>query len=98
MDKSLAGLIGAMGALVAAPAAHATIAPPQAVDAAMQADSYADLLKPIPNALAVLRASANFPAGVPRNAPAAQGRSPIVQVQDHHHHHHHHHHHNNSGY
>ncbi len=59
----------------------------------MQAASYADLLRPIPNAQALL-AAAEVPAGQP--APASDGRDPAVQQVQyyrHHHHHHHHHHH-----
>ncbi len=57
MDKTVAGLIGAVGALVAGPAAHAAIVPPASLDAALQATSYADLLKPVPNALELLNPS-----------------------------------------
>jgi len=95
MDKNVAGLIGAMGALVAGTAlgttagsatAQAATAGPVAVSAAMQASSYADLLKPIPNALALLKEQAPTEAESPAE---------IQQVEffRHHHHHHHHHHH-----
>ncbi len=81
MDKKLAGLLGAMGALTA-------ITPLQAaapIDEAMRAESYADLLRPIPNAAALLEAS---------NALAAtEPRPEVMEVQYYHHHHHHHHHH-----
>jgi hypothetical protein len=59
-------------------AAAAPVLPP--------AQSYADLLEPIPNALQRQRANDAWLA----QQPAAQ----IVPVRDHHHHHHHHHHHN----
>ncbi len=87
MDKKLAGLIGAVGALVAAAPAQAATAAPVTLDAALQAHSYADLLKPIPNALALLQAEA-----LKEDEPVAEGEAPVETVQYRHHHHHHHHH------
>ena len=95
MDKNLAGLLGAVGALaVAVPAQAAVVAP--GFEVAMQAASYADLLRPIPNAVAVLQAA-------PADALlATSGEEGGVQLADDHHHHHrsyrrrrvvHHHHH-----
>ena len=82
MEKKLAGLLGAMGALTA-------ITPSQAAapsfEEAMRAESYADLLRPIPNAAVLLR-EANALA-------AAEPRPEVMTVQYYHHHHHHHHHH-----
>lgn len=86
MDKKIAGLLGAAAALTvtsgaqAAPTPQAKLAP---------AASYADLLKPVPNAVAVLR---DDEAGR-TEAPA---RVELAQFFRHHHHHHgffHHHHH-----
>jgi hypothetical protein len=85
MDKTLAGVIGAVGALVATVPAHAATAAPVTMQGAMQANSYADLLKPIPNALALLQAEALAP-----NEPVAEGEARVELVQYHHHHHHHH--------
>ena len=90
MDKKMAGLLGALGALAAGSPAMAEI---PALEGVMHAASYADLLQPIPNASALLQASDEAMT----EAPAA-----IVMVQYHHHHHHryqrryrrrHHHHH-----
>ncbi len=50
----------------------------------VEPQSYADLLEPIPNAVALLRAD---------NARLAAQPSRVQLVQFHHHHHHHHHHH-----
>ena len=91
MDKTLAGVLGAVGAL-AVTQAHAAPAQVPNADAALQAASYADLLNPIPNALDVLAAE------------PAIGTDPAPGVQDvqwHHHHHHHgwlHHHHHHHGW
>jgi hypothetical protein len=77
MDKTVAGVLGALTVL--ATQAHAAPAQPPSFDAAMQVESYADLLRPIPNAVALL-------AVVPEPSPTVQ----TVQYYDHHHHHHHH--------
>jgi hypothetical protein len=89
MDKTLAGLIGAAGALAASASAQAATVGHPGIEEAMHAGSYADLLKPIPNAAALLRASDAA------QAEAALGETPasVFQVQYYHHHHHHHHHH-----
>jgi hypothetical protein len=82
-----------VGALAAGAPAQAAVAP-QTFETVMQARSYADLLRPIPNAAAILQ-----------SAPAmtAQDDAGSVQLVDDHHHHHrtyrrrrvrsHHHHH-----
>lgn len=66
-----------------APEQAAAAAP--AISAAPAAQSYADLLEPVPDALSLLRAE---------DARRAQEPAVAVPVQFHHHHHHHHHHHN----
>ena len=76
MDKTLAGVLGAVAAL-AVTNAHAAPVPPES---AMQAASYSDLLQPIPDAAALLAA-----------LPEAESSPAIETVQYHHHHHHHHH-------
>ena len=84
MDKKLAGLLGAVGAFAAAASAQAATAGAPGIEEAMRADTYADLLKPIPNATALLRVS---------DAAAAEAPARLMHVQYYHHHHHHHHHH-----
>jgi hypothetical protein len=74
MAKMLAGLVGAVTVAAVGAPGHA--------DAAMQASSYADLLKPIPNAVEVLKAL----------DAEAQPEAMVQEVQYYHHHHHHHHH------
>jgi hypothetical protein len=101
MDKTLAGLIGAAGLL--ATSAQAATAPQAALNDAMQVQSYADLLKPIPNATELLKAS--DAAQATRAGSDVAGQMEITPVQwwyyrRYHHHHlhhwyyHHHHHHN----
>jgi hypothetical protein len=81
MDKKIFGLIAAVSGL--APLAAAQAAPPPVnVDQALTARSFAELLEPIPNAVAVLDA---VDQAQPPAAPAD-----AVQLADHHHHHHHH--------
>lgn len=61
-------------------------APAVAAAATPVANSYAELLEPIPNAIEKLRAS---------DLAAQQQPSRLIKAQwEHHHHHHHHHHHN----
>jgi len=84
MDKSLAGLLGAIGALVVAHPSHEAMAAPIDLAAVMHAESYADLLKPVPNALAVRQALAEQALEQPE-VPDVM----TVQYYRHHHHHHH---------
>ena len=90
MDKTVAGLIGAVAALATAtpqPASAAAV-----FETAMQASSYADLLKPIPNALDLMRASAEASEAGGAVRSTAEGGATVQPVQYYHHHHHHHHH------
>jgi len=57
MDKNLAGLIGAVASLTATVPSHAATRAPVTAETLMQVNAYADLLRPIPNALALLKAS-----------------------------------------
>jgi|ERR1700722_10509665 hypothetical protein len=92
MDKKIVGVIGAITGLAAMDqAAQATPTATPAPDM-MNARSYAELLDPIPNAVAALRAS---DAAAPRETQAVGGLNGDTQVAGWHHHHHgyHHHHH-----
>jgi hypothetical protein len=80
MDKKIAGLLGAAAALSTMTGAQA--APAQ--QSLAPTTSYKDLLQPIPNALAALKA--DEAAG-----PQAGAAAKLERVQYHHHHHHHHH-------
>ena len=84
MDKSVAGLLGAMGALAVASPSHAATNAGATLDSVMQVDSYADLLKPIPNALSLREAFAESQAATP-------AEPDLMTIQYYHHHHHHHH-------
>ncbi len=89
MDKTIAGLLGAVSALALAAPSQAAPVGPHDLDAAMAASSYSDLLKPIPNAKALLDAAS---ATGEEDQAEAQGFDPqaVEEVQYHHHHHHHH--------
>jgi hypothetical protein len=79
MDKRFAGLLGAAAALTTLTAAHATAPIPSELSPPMR---YQDLLAPIPNAVAALKAD-----------DARLARTPVSNLkvaQAHHHHHHHH--------
>ena len=84
MDKKIAGLLGAVAALGTLGTAQA--APTPAPSDVLRANSFADLLEPIPNAAALLQA-------VDESAPAPSANVEVAQlvVVGHHHHHHHHH-------
>lgn len=82
MDKKIAGLLGAAAALTSMNAANAAT---QAPTESFRAASYADLLNPVPNAVAALVADdANR-----SNSPAAEELNGVKVAQSHHHHHHH---------
>jgi hypothetical protein len=86
MDKKLAGLLGAAAALTTMTGAQA--APGQETGLS-PATSYSDLLAPVPNATAALKAD---DARLAQRETAGEQLAQIsVQVGHHHHHHHHHH-------
>jgi hypothetical protein len=88
MDRKTATLVGAAAALASSPAfAAPTTAEAPAVPVAA---SYAELLKPIPNAMERLRIADAEAAAKPPRLIEAQWVA--------HHHHHHHHHHNRRWY
>jgi len=80
MDKKIAGLLGAAAALTTVSGAHASTA--QTV-APAPTTTYRDLLEPVPNAVAMLKAD---------DAARALQQPARVQLAQYHHHHHHHHH------
>jgi hypothetical protein len=86
MDKRLAGLLGAAAALGALSTAQAAPAPATEPSDVLQANSYADLLQPIPNAAATLKV-------IDEGTLTASAEPRVQLAQMHHHHHHHHHHH-----
>lgn len=92
MDKKIAGLLGAVAAVTTLGGAQAATAPNPDP---MRANTYAELLNQIPNALALLIADDAASAAKPEG----------LQLARHHHHHHHryhrrrhhhHHHHHHS--
>ena len=93
MDKTVAGLIGAVTLLSAADPAQAAMPAPTGLTAAMHAESYADLLKPIPDAVALLKESDEAAAKAEPLPAASEGEATVQQAQYYYYHHHHHHHH-----
>ena len=83
MDKRIAGLLGAAAALTTVTAAQAA-APAQGTEPT----SYRDLLNPVPNAVATLRAD---DAQVAQKTEEDANEMQVAQVFYRHHHHHHHH-------
>jgi hypothetical protein len=109
MEKTVAGVVTAAAAALALSQAQAAPTGRPATEV-LAASSYADLLRPIPDALKVLRANPRL--GVPVRAvsynadgqPAEHHHNDQHHQQAHHHHHgqdeppppHHHHHHHHS--
>jgi hypothetical protein len=87
MDKKIAGLLGAVATLGAFNAAEAAPTPSPAPTDVLRANSFAELLEPIPNAAALLQA-------IDESAPVQSADENVqpAQFYEHHHHHHHHHH------
>jgi hypothetical protein len=95
MDKKIVGVIGAISGLAALDsAAQATPAAQPSPDV-MNARSFAELLDPIPNAVAALRASDAATRDAQEQATGELNGAVQVAGYHHHHHryHHHHHHH-----
>jgi hypothetical protein len=86
MEKKIVGLLGAMATLGAFNGAEAAPAPPPAPTDVLRANSFADLLEPIPNAATLLKA-----VDESRPVPSADDNVQLAQFYHHHHHHHHHH-------
>ena len=91
MDKKIAGLLGAVATLGAMNAAQAAPTPAPTPTDVMRADSFADLLEPIPNAANLLQAIDESAPSQPAD-PNMQLAQIVIGVGREHHHHHHHHH------
>jgi hypothetical protein len=87
MEKKIAGLLGAVATLGAFNAAQAAPTPSPAPSDILRANSFADLLEPIPNAATLLQA---IDESAP--PPSANENMQLAQIYIEHHHHHHHHH------
>jgi len=85
MKKRMAALLGGTAVLMALPAAQAAVPASRSVQP-LSANSYAELLEPVPNALEALKADNAAP------------RPAQVQLAGYYHHHHHHHHHHGGGF
>jgi hypothetical protein len=86
MEKKIAGLIGAVAAIGAATGVAQAAPAPAATDV-LNANSFADLLEPVPNAATKLQALDE------QTTDSAEPGVQLAQYYYHHHHHHHHHHH-----
>ncbi len=107
MDKTVAGLLGAVGAMVASTPGQAMMQPAPTASV-LEAASYSDLLRPIPNALETLQAMDGASAPDGAYVEQVQLDRVVRDLTGHHHHHHHHryyrrryhhhHHHHHQGY
>jgi hypothetical protein len=88
VNKTTAGLLGAVAGLATMGSAQAGLRSPAATAEALHAPSYADLLAPVANAVALQReddaARMRIPAG------GVELADDNGYNRDHHHHHHHH--------
>jgi hypothetical protein len=91
MEKTVIAVLAAMGAAAAATPGHAATS--AELDSAMAASSFSDLLRPVPNAVAMLKVADEQDPITP------EAGVELAQYYHHHHHrrwrfyHHHHHHH-----
>lgn len=92
MDKTLMGMVAAIGAAAPLAGAHAAVSYDEA-SRALQVNSVAELLDPVPNSAAILH---TLDAAASQQAAAPEKNVELAQFFYHHHHHHnwyHHHHH-----
>jgi hypothetical protein len=89
MDQKIVGIVGAIAGLASLDATQGAATAAPNPDALKGAQSFAELLNPIPNALAMLQAADTAAAS---QAPARDQakQSTDVRVAEYHHHHHHH--------
>jgi hypothetical protein len=91
MDKKIAGLAGAITSLASMQAAEAS--PAKNVTEIVNPRSYAELLQPIPNAAALLKAVDAVDAARAEAEAKQKPNMRLAQYWDYYPHHHHHHHH-----
>jgi len=100
MEKTIVGIVGAVAGLATVGGAQAATPAVQELGSVPAAQSFAELLDPIPNALAALRAADAAAVTAPASdETGVQVAQLYIGVGHHHHHHHnryfyrHHHHH-----
>jgi hypothetical protein len=86
MQKKITGLLGAGAVATLGAFGAAQAAPAPATNDMLTANSFAELLEPIPNAAAVLKTADESGSSL-----SAEGNIQLAQYYHHHHHHHHHH-------
>jgi hypothetical protein len=99
MDKRIVGVVGAISGLAALDPAQAAVIGNPSTMGLPAATSFADLLDPIPNALALLQTVEATEAALAESGAADDAQVTLVGMRHHHHHHHrmrHHHHHHRS--
>jgi hypothetical protein len=89
MDKKIAGLLGAVATLATASAAQAAANPARSPEDILKSRSFEELLVPVPNAAATLRALDELAPF--KGAQETELGSKVKEAYHHHHHHHHHH-------
>jgi len=87
VEKKIAGLLGAVATLGAFNAGQAAPVQAPTPSEILKVNSFAELLEPVPNAVALLKV-----VDEARPDPSAEANVQLAQFYHHHHHHHHHHH------
>jgi hypothetical protein len=87
MEKTIMGLVAAIGAAAPLGGAHAAVVSTEDAARSLQVSSVAELLEPVSNSAAILAALDS----APRAETASQDKGVEVAQFYHHHHHHHHH-------
>ena len=95
MEKTVIGLVAALGAVAPLAGAQAAVASSEDAANALRVGSVADLLDPVPNSAAILAA---LDAERKQAAPVSTEVKGLKVAQWHHHHHHYYHHHHHHYY
>jgi len=98
MEKKIAALLGAVAGLATMTSAQAATGPAANGSPALQASSYADLLAPVADASAALKADDAARAQNPNGGFKLAQWWYYRRYYRHHHHHHHYHHHHHGYY
>ena len=98
MDKTVMGLVAAIGATIPFASAQAAVVSSDDAASVLRVASVADLLEPVPNSAAILAALDSERKPAPAPAVAEVKGLKVAQWHHHHHHHHWHHHHHHHYY
>ena len=90
MDQKIVGIVGAIAGLASLDATQGAATAAPNPDALKAPQSFAELLNPIPNAVAMLRAADAAAASSTPTGDEAEQRPGVKVAENYRHHHHHH--------